>query len=127
MPAVWLCQRGESGGIIPLKIRKEEAVKVVIAEVSVVPLGTDTPSVGSYVAAAVKALKRQKRVKYQLTAMGTILEGEMEQVLALTAKMHESVFKAGAARVVTRLTIDDRRDKHLTIDGKIQSVLEKLG
>ena len=34
---------------------------------------------------------------------------------------------SGAKRVVTRLTIDDRRDKNLTIDGKVKSVLEKLG
>jgi len=100
---------------------------MVIAEVSVVPLGTETPSVGDYVAAAIKAVKKQKKVKYQITAMGTILEGELNDVLDVVTKMHESTFSAGAKRVVTRLTIDDRRDKNLTIDGKVKSVLEKLG
>ena len=100
---------------------------MVIAEVSVIPMGTKTPSVSEYVAKAIKALMDQKNVKYQLTAMGTILEGELSEVLGAVKMMHESVFGEKVKRVVTRITIDDRRDKRLTMDYKVQSVMKKLG
>ena len=100
---------------------------MVIAEVSVIPIGTKTPSASEYVAKAIKALMQQKNIKYQLTAMGTLLEGELNQVLAAAKKMHENVFGEDVKRVVTRITIDDRRDKKLTMDYKVQSVMKKLG
>ena len=39
----------------------------------------------------------------------------------------QSVFGEDVKRVVTSITIDDRRDKKLTIDYKVQSVMKKLG
>jgi len=100
---------------------------VVIAEVSVIPIGTKTPSASEYVAKAIKVLMQEKNVKYQLTAMGTLLEGELSQVLEVAKRMHDSVFGEEVKRVVTRITIDDRRDKELTMDYKVQSVMKKLG
>jgi uncharacterized protein YqgV (UPF0045/DUF77 family) len=41
--------------------------------------------------------------------------------------MHASAFDAGAVRVVTTIRIDERRDKPLTMDGKIEAVRGKLG
>ena len=100
---------------------------MVIAEVSVIPMGTKTASVSEYVAKAIKALIQQKNVKYQLTALGTILEGELNQVLDAAKRMHEGVFGEEVKRVVTRITIDDRRDKRLAMDYKVRSVMKKLG
>jgi len=100
---------------------------MVIAEVSVVPVGTKTPSVSRYVAKAIKILEEQKKVKYEVTAMGTILEGELEDVLDAVRKMHNSLFGGEVKRVVTRITIDDRRDKKISLDYKVRSVKEKLG
>ena len=54
---------------------------MVIDEVSVVPVGTRTPSVSKYVAKALGVLKEEKNIKYELTAMVTILEGELDKVL----------------------------------------------
>lgn len=100
---------------------------MVIAEVSIIPMGTKTPSASEYVAKAIKVLMQEKNVKYQLTAMGTLLEGELSQVLEVVKRMHDSVFGEEVKRVVTRITIDDRRDKELTMGYKIQSVMKKLG
>jgi uncharacterized protein (TIGR00106 family) len=100
---------------------------MVIAEVSVIPVGTEAPSVSAYVARAVRAVMRQKKVKYQLMAMGTLLEGDLGEVLEAVKSMHESVFGKDAQRVVTRISIDDRRDKQLTMDYKVQSVMRRLG
>ena len=99
---------------------------MVIAEVSVMPVGTKTPSVSEYVAKAIKTIRQQESVKYQLTAMGTLLEGELSDVLELTKVIHLSVFDEEVKRVVTSIKIDDRRDKISTIDYKVQSVMKKL-
>jgi uncharacterized protein (TIGR00106 family) len=99
---------------------------MAIAEVSVVPLGTKTPSVSQYVARAVKVLERDKDVKYQVTAMGTILEGDLDRILAVVKRMHEAVLVEGVVRVLTTIKIDDRRDKPQTMNEKLDSVKKKL-
>jgi len=95
---------------------------MIIAEITVVPIGTGTPSVSKYVAKAVDELKKLG-LKPELTAMGTIFEAEdISLILAAFKAVHESVFAQGALRVVTTLTIDERRDKEGSIKQKVQSV-----
>jgi uncharacterized protein (TIGR00106 family) len=100
---------------------------MAMIDISVVPVGTGTPSVSEYVAGAVRLLKNEPGIKYELTAMNTIIEGDLDKLLALAHKMHDSAFTAGAKRVVTTIRIDERRDKPLTIAGKIKAVKKKLG
>jgi uncharacterized protein (TIGR00106 family) len=95
-------------------------------DISVVPVGTRSPSVSRYVAGAVRILKNEPGIKYELTAMNTIIEGDLDRLLSLARKMHDSAFEAGSKRVVTTLRIDERRDKPLTIEGKIKAVQAKL-
>lgn len=99
---------------------------MAMMEISVVPLGTGSPSVSSYVAGAVKIVQDEPAVSYRLTAMGTVLEGDLEILLSLAAKMHRSVLEAGAKRVVTTIKLDERTDKPLTFDGKVEAVMRKL-
>ena len=99
---------------------------MAIAEVSVVPLGTGTPSVSEYVARAIKVLEQEKDMKYELTAMGTIMEGDLDRILAVIRRMHEETFGQGVARVLTTIKIDDRRDKLQTMKAKLDSVSKKL-
>ncbi|HEY87711.1 MAG TPA: MTH1187 family thiamine-binding protein [Dehalococcoidia bacterium] len=99
---------------------------MVIAEVSLVPMGTKTPSASKYVAKALKVLRKEKGLKYQLTAMGTLLEGDLNEVLEVAKKMHQCLFDEDVKRVVSTIRIDDRRDKMLTIDYKVESVMKKL-
>jgi uncharacterized protein (TIGR00106 family) len=98
----------------------------VVAEVTVVPLGTASPSLSAYVADVEKVLARFSGLKSMLTPMSTILEGEMDEVLAALKAMHEAPFLMGAARVSTTLRIDDRRDRPVTMEGKLTAVKEKL-
>ena len=100
---------------------------MAIIDISVVPVGTGKPSVSDYVAGAVRILKNEPGLKYELTAMNTIIEGDLEKLLSLAQRMHNSAFDAGAKRVVTTLRIDERRDKPLTMEGKIKAVKDKLG
>ena len=99
---------------------------MAIVEVSCVPLGTKTPSVSQYVARAIKVLEKQKEVKYEITAMGTIVEGDLDRILAVVRKMHEETFGEGVSRVVTTIKIDDRRDKAQSMKGKVYSIRKKL-
>ena len=100
---------------------------MALVEVSIVPLGTETPSVSKYVAQAVRVLQGEEGIKYELTAMGTIIEGDLDQLLVLVRRMHEAVFAAGAMRVVTMIKIDDRRDKASNASSKIESLKRALG
>ena len=99
---------------------------MAIVEVSVVPLGTKSPSVSQYVAKAVRILEQEKDLKHQTTAMGTIVEGDLDRILAVVKKMHDGVFGEGVVRVLTTIRIDDRRDKAQTMKAKVDSVREKL-
>ncbi len=96
----------------------------VIAEISVVPLGTGSTSLSHYVAGCVEVLEGRKDVSYQLTPMGTVMEGPLDKILEVARLLHEVPFGKGTSRVLTILKIDDRRDKVSTMAGKIGSVLK---
>lgn len=100
---------------------------MALIEVSIIPLGTETPSLSQYIAQAVKVLEEEKDIKYQLTAMGTIIEGDLERLLTLVRKMHQAVLDSGVMRVATTMKIDDRRDKTASMNTKMDSLKRKLG
>ncbi|GBG55466.1 hypothetical protein SPFL3102_00892 [Sporomusaceae bacterium FL31] len=99
---------------------------MAIVEVTVIPLGTGTPSISHYVAQCHKILEQADDLKHQLTPMSTIIEGDLDRILEILKKLHEVPFANGAQRVSTTIRIDDRRDKELTMQGKIKAVTEKL-
>ena len=99
---------------------------MAIIEISVMPLGTSSASIGKYVAGAVSILDGETGIKYELTAMGTNVEGDLKELVRLALQMHQVPFKSGARRVVTTIKIDDRRDKKISIAGKKGSVRKKL-
>lgn len=100
----------------------------IVAEFSVVPLGTSSTELSTYVAEAVKTIKQAKGVKWQLTPMGTIVETDsLDKLLSLVKEAHESLFKIGAKRVSTLIKIDDRRDtRGERMKDKVDSVLTKI-
>jgi uncharacterized protein (TIGR00106 family) len=99
---------------------------MAIAEISIIPLGTKTPSVSKYVARAVKVLQQERDLKYQITSMGTIIEGRLDKILAVAEKMHEGTFGREVTRVITIIEIDDRRDQASSIKGKMNSLMTEL-
>ena len=98
---------------------------MAILEISVVPIGTKDTSLSHYVADCIRILKNEK-VRYELTSMGTNIEGDLKNLIRIALKMHETPFKKGAHRVLTTLKIDDRRDKKGTLAGKKKAVQSKL-
>lgn len=99
---------------------------MAVVEISVVPLGTGTPSVSSDVARAVKVLEGEDGLSYEPTPMGTIIEGDLDRIMTVVRRMHEIVFSAGVMRVVTTIRIDDRRDKELTMQGKLAALQREM-
>ena len=98
---------------------------MAVVFVTIAPLGTATPSLSAYVAGVERVL-RDSGLTHQLTAMGTIIEGDLDEILRVVRAMHEAPFAQGAVRVSTLIKIDDRRDQEHTIAGKMRSVEEKL-
>ncbi len=99
---------------------------MAMIEVSVVPLGTKSPSVSHFVAGALRVLKNAHGVKYELTPMGTVIEGDLDVIIDLAKEMHRVTFSPEVKRVVTSIKIDDRSDKPLTMAGKISAVWQKI-
>lgn len=96
-----------------------------IAEISVVPLGTETTGVSSYVRAALKIIE-ENDLEYEVGPMGTSVEGELDAIFAVVKAIHEELAKMGCNRIVTTLRIDDRRDKFQTMAGKKAAILDGI-
>ena len=102
-------------------------VRFVVAELSVLPLGTAKTGLSDYIAAAVREIRR-KGVKHQLHAMGTVFEASsVGEAFEVAKAAHEAVIAAGAKRAVTTLRIDDRLDFPRTMEERVRSVEERLG
>ena len=98
---------------------------MAIMQVTVMPLGTKTTSVGQYVAEFQKFLTREN-IPHTLTDMGTIIAGDVKELLDVAAQIHELPFQKDAKRVVTHIVVDDRRDKKIAIGDKVASVKARL-
>ena len=77
-------------------------------EIAVYPLGTDNPSISREVSAIFDVLENCG-LSYDITVMGTIIEGTPDELFALARKLHDNVFSKTVKRVLTVIKIDDRR------------------
>ena len=99
---------------------------MAVVELTVCPLGTGTTSASKYVAGAQKVLADQDKVKYMLNPMGTVMEGNIDEIFALVRKIQEDVFDKGVDRVYSIIKVDYRRDKVASMEQKLASVKSKL-
>lgn len=98
---------------------------MALMEISVLPVGLGVPGVGDYIADLVKYL-RQQNFPHRLTDMGTLVEGPPAKLLELARALHELPFERGVQRVITHITLDDRRDKRVSLGDKTQAVESRL-
>jgi uncharacterized protein (TIGR00106 family) len=98
---------------------------MVIAEVSVVPIGTGEPGISRFVAECQRALEKSG-VRHTLTPMGTVIEGTLDEVFEAVRTLHQLPFFLGALRVSTHVTLDERRDREATAEGKLEAVRRRL-
>ena len=96
------------------------------AELTVIGLGRADASAGEYIAEIQRRLAAQDRVRYELHAMGTNLEGSTEDILAVAGELHGVPFELGLPRVYSVLKLDERRDKEQSLADKVSSVEQRL-
>lgn len=94
----------------------------MIAEFSIVPIGAGE-SLSAYVAESVKIVRRSG-LKHQLTPMGTVVEGDLDEVINVILECHRKV-RSMSDRVLTQISIDDRKGSP-SMDSKVRSVATKL-
>lgn len=100
---------------------------LVMAEFSIVPVGTGETSVSCYVAVAVRAFRNVDGLTFDVTPMGTILAAsELSIILEAVRRAHQAVAEMGAKRISSTLRIDDRRDKPRNMHDKIDAVKKRL-
>jgi uncharacterized protein (TIGR00106 family) len=97
---------------------------MVLLEMSITPLGKGE-SVSAYVAECV-ALVEQSGLDYELHSMGTIVEGELSDVLDLMRRCIELTARH-SDRVTCAAKLDYRRGHAGRLISKVASVEDKLG
>jgi len=91
----------------------------MLASFSVVPLGVGE-ELKTQVAEIVRLIQ-QSGLRHKLGAMQTTIEGEPDQVFALIRRCHDRMREL-APRVLTSITIDDRRGATGRLEGKVADV-----
>jgi uncharacterized protein (TIGR00106 family) len=99
---------------------------VVIAEISIFPLGTGSPGVSEYVAEAVRELEASG-LECTVGPMGTTVEASSpEEVYAAVARAQAAVFELGVGRAYTVIKMDERKDvEERSAQDMVRSVRER--
>jgi uncharacterized protein (TIGR00106 family) len=97
------------------------------AEITVIGLGRPSASASEYIAEIQRRLAAQDKVGYRMNAMGTELEGSLDDILTVVAELHRVPLELGLPRAYTVLKLDERADKPgQTLDDKVESVQRRL-
>jgi uncharacterized protein (TIGR00106 family) len=99
-------------------------IPMTVAEFSITPIGKGA-SVGAYIARCLDIVDRSG-LPYRLNAMGTVVEGEFDDILKLVARCHKAVAE-DCERVSTTLKIDDRKGVSGQLESKVKDVERRLG
>ena len=97
---------------------------MLLLEFSMSPLGKGE-SVGPYVARSLEIIDRSG-IDYRVHAMGTILEGDWDEVFAVVRKCF-AVMRKDCNRISMTLKVDYRRGKAGRLKPKVTSVERRLG
>lgn len=102
-------------------------ISLIQAEISIYPMATKTTSASFYIAKAIESIQKIENLRYEINAMGTILESDnIETINSATKQMMETVHNLGIARVEVIIKIDSRRDKHLKMEEKLESIKKQM-
>ena len=100
---------------------------MIQAEISIYPMATKTTSASFYIAKAIESIQKMENLRFQVNPMGTILESENIETINNAAKtMMEVVHNLGIARVEVVIKIDSRRDKHVRMEEKVDSIVKHM-
>ncbi|MDR5725859.1 MAG: MTH1187 family thiamine-binding protein [Terriglobia bacterium] len=96
----------------------------MLLELNILPLGRGR-SIGDDIANVVKIIDASG-LDYKLTAEGTILEGNWDQLMDVAKKCHNEMRKK-TDRVITIMHADDYDNRTGRLSGAVESVTKKLG
>ncbi len=90
-------------------------------------MGTGSTSASFYIAKGIESIQNLEGLRYEITAMGTLLESDnIEKIYEASKKIMEVVHNLGVSRVEVVLKIDSRRDKEAKLEDKLESVRKYL-
>jgi uncharacterized protein (TIGR00106 family) len=96
----------------------------MLIEFTIVPVGAGS-SIGDRLAEVLKIVDGSG-LPYKVNPMGTVVEGEWDEVMNLVKKCHDSVMKT-EERALTTISIDDRKGRPDRIEEKVKSVERRIG
>ena len=96
----------------------------MLAIFSTFPVDTGQ-SLSKDVAGVIKLID-ESGLDYQTTAMGTLVEGEWDEVMDLIKRCHQTLRK-NSIRVYTKISIDDREGATGRLKGKVADIEKILG
>jgi len=96
---------------------------MVLLEFSMSPLGKGE-SVGKYVARSLDIIDTSG-VDYRLNPMGTVLEGEWDEVFSVVKKCYERM-KKDCGRISCTIKVDYRQGHAGRLQSKVASIEKKL-
>ena len=97
---------------------------MVLLEFSMTPISKGE-SVSAYVARSLDIVDRSG-LPYRLTPMGTVVEGEWDEVMGVVTACFERM-RQDCGRISTSIRIDYRAGKDGRLKSKIDSIESKLG
>ena len=99
------------------------------AEISITPITTNKgdTSISKEIALVYDAISQIQGLKTILTPMGTQVESNnLDNILEAIKISHMTLRNIGIERIISSIRIDERLDKNNTLEGKINSVKDKI-
>jgi len=96
----------------------------MLIEFSIIPIGVGS-SIGGQLAEVLKIVDTSG-LPYKVNPMGTVIEGDWDEIMKLIKKCHKTVMRTGE-RVLTTISIDDRKGKPNRIEEKVKSIERRIG
>ncbi|HEX5550716.1 MAG TPA: MTH1187 family thiamine-binding protein [Nitrospira sp.] len=123
----WAGEKGQTGGVGYNEQRHlvtvEERIRMVLLEFSMSPLGKGE-SVSKFVSRSLDIIDKSG-VPYRLNPMGTVLEGEWDEVFAVVRQCYERM-KKDCNRISCSIKVDYRKGHSGRLVSKVASVEKTL-
>ena len=94
-------------------------------QITVLPMETGGTSLSSYIA-DIQEILRDTKLDYEINDMGTVINGSPALLFQVAEALHSCPFQHGVQRVITQISIDERRDKIQHLGEKKGAVLSIL-
>lgn len=76
---------------------------------------------------SVEAVKNEPNVKFDVTAMGTIVEGDSRKILDIAQRTQAACFQNGVERCILTIKLDERHDKSMSAKNMESKVERQIG